>query len=144
MVRASLFCAMEGFDEGFSHAADEDTDFRERLRRAGHLSQFVPNALIQHPPVRRPWGRHSARLWESKVRLAYKQNAMRARFTRRELLWNALRTRGRQLLASPLSPDWLMAAMGLPIELLWISRNVARWDRKHRRELYRNTVLRSP
>lgn len=135
MVRAATFREMGGFDEGFPHAADEDTDFHERLQGAHRAMRFVSEAVIVHPPVRRPWGRRSARLWESKVRLGYKRDAHRAPFTRRELVWNALRTRGRQLTAASRGWDTLVAAAGLPIELLWISRHAARWDRKHRRDL---------
>ena len=135
MVSRRLFDEIGGFDEGFPHASDEDTDFRERVKRAGKTIQFVPDALIHHPPVRRVWGRKSARLWESKVRLSYKANPSRQPYTRRELLWHALRTRVRQLAPAPWHPDKLLGALALLVELLWIARHTRSWDRKHRASL---------
>ncbi len=48
-VRKDLFEKMEGFDTGFPGPALEDVDFRTRLKKAGHLFVFVPNALVLHP-----------------------------------------------------------------------------------------------
>ena len=135
LVGRELFARMGGFDEGFPHAADEDTDFRERAHKRGEAFRFVSDALILHPPVRRPWGRRSARLWEAKVRLAHKADPLRAPVGRREMVWSALNTRGRQLLRSPLHLDWLLALWGMAIELIWIARHTPRWDRKHRASL---------
>ena len=135
MVSRRVFDELDGFDEGFPHASDEDTDFRERLKRAGYALHFVPEALIYHPPVRRVWGRQSARLWESKVRLAYKEDPARPRFSRREMLWLALRTRVRQMIGAPFHLDLLMGLPRLFIELLWIARHTRRWDKKHRASL---------
>ena len=132
MVRRRLFDELGGFDEGFPHASDEDTDFRERVKRAGHRIDFVPDALIYHPPARRVWGRETARQWESKVRLSYKAEPSRPRFGPREMVWLALRTRARQLANAPLHADKLLGAAALLGELLWIARQTRRWDRKHR------------
>lgn len=135
MASAQIFKKFDGFDEGFPHAADEDTDFRERLKRAGEKFCFVPLALIYHPPVRRVWGRKSARLWESKVRLGYKADPARQPFNRRELLWYAFRTRARQLKSAPLHLDWLLGFFGMISEMLWIARYTPSWDIKHRKAL---------
>lgn len=132
MVKSQLFDATGGFDEGFPHASDEDTDFRERVKSAGYALRFVPDALIYHPPVRRPWGRSSAQQWQSKVRLAYKADPARPAFTRRELVWYALRTRTRQILGAPWHLDKLLGLYGMIIELIWIARHTRSWDRKHR------------
>lgn len=137
MVRARLFAEIGGFDPFFPHAADEDTDLRERLQRAGHAWQFVPDAVVDHPPVRRVWGRDSAKLWESKVRLAYKHDPSREPLKPHEVVFNALITRARQLHSLPLSVDWVLAAALLPIELFWICRSAGSWDRRHRSELSR-------
>ena len=135
MVKREVFQALGGFDEGFPHAADEDTDFRERVKAAGKAMLLVPAALIHHPPVRRAWGRNSARLWESKVRLAYKANPNRAPFTRGEMLWHAFRTRAYQLKNAPAHLDLLLGGVGLFSELLWIARQTPRWERTHRAAL---------
>lgn len=47
-VKASVFHALGGFDESFSGAAGEDTDFGVRLTRHGYKIYFVKNALGQH------------------------------------------------------------------------------------------------
>ena len=135
MVNRQKFEQMGGFDEGFPHASDEDTDFRERVKRAGGAMLWVPDALIYHPPVRRTWGRKSARLWESKVRLAYKAEPYRAPLTRREMVWSGFRTRLQQLTSAPPNPDFLPGALGMIVELIWIARHTPGWDRKHRADL---------
>ena len=132
MVSRRLFDEMGGFDEGFPHASDEDTDFRERVKAVGQAMRLVPAALIYHPPVRRVWGRKTARQWESKVRLAYKANPSRAPLTRPAMVWLAVQTRGRQLWRAPWHFDKLLGFATLLIELLWIARQTRSWDRKHR------------
>jgi len=52
MIEGSLFHSLGGFDEGFPHAAMEDVDFRERLRDQGIGWEFVPSAVVDHPPRR--------------------------------------------------------------------------------------------
>lgn len=47
-VKASVFHALGGFDESFSGAAGEDTDFGVRLTRSGYKICFVKDALGQH------------------------------------------------------------------------------------------------
>ena len=135
MVNRQTFEEMGGFDEGFPHASDEDTDFRERVKRADQAMLWVPDALIYHPPVRRTWGRHSARLWESKVRLAYKADPDRAPVTRRKMVWHAFRTRLQQLTSAPPHLDSLVGAVAMIVELIWIARHMPGWDRKHRAAL---------
>lgn len=135
MVARRVFQELGGFDAGFPHAADEDTDFHRRVRAAGLEPRFVPDARILHPLVRRLWGRKSARLWESKVRLAYKADPTRRPFTRGEMVRLALNTRARQLKRSPFHLDWILGALGLVVELIWIARHARRWDRKHRADL---------
>ena len=132
MVSRAVFEELNGFDEGFPHAADEDTDFCKRVKKADHKIHFVPDALIYHPPVRRIWGRKSARLWESKVRLAYKAEPSRSPFTRHEMVWLVFRTRIRQLKNADPSMDWLLGVGGMLVEILWVARGARRWDRKHR------------
>lgn len=135
MVAAQVFRELGGFDEGFPNAADEDTDFRERVLAAGYELHFVRDALIYHPPVRRVWGRKSARLWQSKVRLAYKANPNRQKYTRRTMIARALQTRLRQLWRSPWHFDKVLALPFLFVELVWIARHARSWDRKQRQSL---------
>lgn len=48
-VRTAVFRALGGFDERFPHAAMEDVELRERLRRNGVVIVFVPQATVVHP-----------------------------------------------------------------------------------------------
>ena len=135
MVERGLFDKMNGFDEGFPYASDEDTDFRERVKAAGYTLYFVTDALLYHPPVRRVWGRNSARLWEGKVRLGYKADPDHSGFTRRFMARSVLNTRVRQIWRSPWHFDKFWALPLLLIELLWAVRHTRSWDRKQRRSL---------
>ena len=135
MVSQGVFARLEGFDEGFPGAADEDVDFHRRAHARGEAIDFVPDALVLHPPVRRVWGRKTARMWESQVRLVYKADPSRPAFTRYGLVWYALNTRARQLWRAPLSLDWLLGVCGLIVELIWIARHARRWEHKHRADL---------
>ena len=132
MVAPQVFRELGGFDEGFPNASDEDTDFRERVTAAGYELHFVPDALIYHPPVRRVWGRNSAKLWQSKVRLAYKSDPHHPGHTRLSMLRRVLKTRLPQLWRSPWHFDKFLALPLLCVELVWIARHARSWDRRQR------------
>lgn len=51
-IRSELFRSMGGFDERFRFAHLEDVDLRERLRAAGAVVRFAPEAVVDHPPRR--------------------------------------------------------------------------------------------
>ena len=48
-VRTEVFRRVRGFDERFPHAAMEDVELRERLRRNGVKIVFLRDALVVHP-----------------------------------------------------------------------------------------------
>ncbi len=48
-IRAVVFRKLGGFDERFPHAAMEDVELRQRLRRNGVKIVFVPQAAVMHP-----------------------------------------------------------------------------------------------
>lgn len=48
-IRAEVFRRLGGFDERFPHAAMEDVELRQRLRRAGETIVFLPEAGVVHP-----------------------------------------------------------------------------------------------
>ncbi len=49
LIKRQLFLSLKGFDEKFRFPHLEDVDFRERLKQAGTVIQFVPNAFVLHP-----------------------------------------------------------------------------------------------
>ena len=48
MVRASIFAAIDGFDESFNPYGPEDLDFSLRVLAAGHRNLYVPTAVAYH------------------------------------------------------------------------------------------------
>lgn len=48
MVRASIFRAIDGFDESFNPYGPEDLDFSLRVLAAGHRNLYVPTAVAYH------------------------------------------------------------------------------------------------
>lgn len=71
MFRADLFREMQGFDSDYSFAM-EDIDMRDRLQLQRHPTRFVPEAVVDHPPRRRPSGLFLGKQGESYVRHWYK------------------------------------------------------------------------
>ena len=55
-IRRELFLELNGFDESFPVANNEDTEFSYRLASAGHQIVFAPRARTAH--------RHRATLWQ--------------------------------------------------------------------------------
>jgi len=64
-IKKSLFLEFKGFDERYPHAAMEDVDLRERLKKAGIGFQFVPDASVQHPFRKVNWFKNMGRYFES-------------------------------------------------------------------------------
>ena len=48
MVRASIFRALDGFDEAYNPYGPEDLDFSLRVLEAGHRNLYVPTAVARH------------------------------------------------------------------------------------------------
>jgi GT2 family glycosyltransferase len=73
MIRARLFREIGGFDDSFPMPTCEDMELNGRLRKLGHIPQFVPDAIVDHPPRSRPGGWRLGLMWESRVNLWYKE-----------------------------------------------------------------------
>jgi GT2 family glycosyltransferase len=76
-VGRNTFEEVGGFDEGFPFPYMEDADLRERLVHAGYPFEFVPGAVVDHPPRRPASGRQLARYHESWVYHWYKRGHRR-------------------------------------------------------------------
>jgi len=72
-IKRSVFQHVNGFDEGFTEACFEDIDLHWRLRRAGWLVRFCPDALVRHPAragtFRDLWRRTLRLRWMVRFRL---------------------------------------------------------------------------
>ncbi|EMI15582.1 Glycosyl transferase, family 2 domain protein [Rhodopirellula maiorica SM1] len=66
-IQRSLFFKIGGFDERFPYAFSEDDEFSSRLKQHGIRSQFVKDAVVDHPPRRRPFGKAWQKRWQSQI-----------------------------------------------------------------------------
>jgi GT2 family glycosyltransferase len=128
-IRRDVFAAVAGFDERFPLAHYEDTDMRDRILAAGFTIQFVPNASVDHPPRRLPWGARLARMHQAGVLYMVLHPPLRS------LPWfltNQLRARVSRVVHLPFSLDSLSALASVPVELCaiaWRWRGWKRWAR---------------
>jgi glycosyltransferase involved in cell wall biosynthesis len=72
MIARSVFQEVHGFDEAFPFPFQEDTDFRERVKSAGHRFPFLTEATVDHPPRSRRFGVRMGQVRECDVLLWYK------------------------------------------------------------------------
>jgi GT2 family glycosyltransferase len=101
LIRADLFRAVGGFDEGY-FLYWEDADLCRRLRDRGWMTRYVPRARVRHP------GGASAK---SDRGLA-----------EREFHRSAYRYYATHVVRSPLNPLRWLAAIALPLRARWRSR----------------------
>jgi GT2 family glycosyltransferase len=120
-LRRGAFMRVGGFDARFPLPHMEDVDLRERLLAAGVAIQFVPEASVDHPPRRLPWGARLARMHQATVLF------MALHPPERGLLWflqNTLRARVSFIRRRELSWDSFVSLWSIPFELAAI---IIRW-----------------
>ena len=130
MIESRLFGQMGGFDETFPTAANEDSDFRERLRAAGFTSTFVEQAMVLHPPRPRHFGSKAGQHAEADVIMWYKAGN-RDRVGSRLLIF-VLRLRLHSTLTLRETAHTSYAVNSIVREFFYVLRNVRHWDDKHR------------
>ncbi|HET6576055.1 MAG TPA: glycosyltransferase [Fimbriiglobus sp.] len=130
-LRKTTFAEVGGFDEAFPHPHLEDVDFRERLIRAGHPFEFVPAAVVDHPPRRLPSGWRLARTHESWLYHWYKSERRGLASPRlvRDVAW----ARAAAILRHPLGADTVRAVGSLTTELAGLLVRLPFWEWKYRR-----------
>lgn len=134
MIRKEAFRRLGGFDEEFPYPHMEDTDLRERIKVEGLQWRFIPGAVVDHPPKRRPWGRASGAMLESEVMYWYKQGNTR-RMSHR-LLWNVLRARTRRIGSTKLGIHSVSAFWSLLAELCFLATHAPGWETKYRKKYH--------
>lgn len=130
MIARELFQSMRGFDVSFPAAACEDMDFNNRLRQLGHQPQFVPEAVIDHPPRPRALGWRAGLRWESRVLLSLLEGKTAPAWT-----WmpaHLLRYRAGEIRRHPLGWQSVVAAASAALEFCSVAAHVRGWDRKYR------------
>jgi GT2 family glycosyltransferase len=138
LIRRTTFEALGGFDEAFPHSHLEDVDFRERLAGAALRFEFVPAAVVDHPPRRLRSGWALALSHESDVYYRYKHG--RGGLATPRVLHDVLRTRLSRLVNHPLSGDTGRALGSMAVELAALVFLLPGWERKYRRRLLGNPL----
>jgi glycosyltransferase involved in cell wall biosynthesis len=118
------------FDEVFRHPHMEDVYFRECLKSRGESFDFVPEAVVDHPPRRLPPGRKWVATHESEVIYFYKMRQQPPSL--RGYLWRLAKARIRRLLAYRLSLDTLIAMYHATVEIAIVSLRYSGWKKQHR------------
>lgn len=129
MIRAQLFRDIGGFDDSFPMPACEDMELNGRLRKRGHIPQFVPEAIVDHPPRPRPLGWRAGLRWESRVLLWRKEGHATAAWT-----WmpsQLLRYRAGEIRAHPLGWESVVAAASAMVELCCVVAHLPAWERRY-------------
>ncbi len=128
-MRREAFADVGGFDDRFPLAHMEDVDMRDRILATGITIVFVPQASVDHPPRRLPWGARLARMHKAGVLYMVLHPPVRG------LPWflqNEFRARVSRVLHLPFSIDSLAALASVPVELVtvaWRWREWMRWAR---------------
>ena len=129
MIRTSLFQELGGFDEGFPYPYMEDTEFRERLKKAGFTFPFVEHAVVDHPPRKSLGGNQ---LGASQESLVYywrcKENRKLFKF---KLIKSTMGFRVRAILGYPFSRDSIKAVFSMIEEVFYLIIHVNIWDKKY-------------
>lgn len=123
-ISRAAFEALGGFDERYPLPHMEDVDFRERLRAAGMTVRFVPEASVDHPPRRLPWGWRLARMHRATMLYMVLHPPVQS------LPWflqNQLRARVSRIVRMPKSRDSLIALSSVPFELAAIAWHWRGW-----------------
>jgi len=129
MIAKHLYEQVGGLDEAFPHADMEDTDFRDRLLRAGHRYRFVPEAVVDHPPRPRVRGTQAGMRWESRVYFCKKWGEQHA-FWRWMPVFVAKVRLAEIVKRYPLR-DYPAACASLVAELIHVVTHARRWERQY-------------
>jgi GT2 family glycosyltransferase len=124
----TTFELVGGFDERFPHAIQEDIEFRERLKRAGYKTRFVPEAVIDHPPRMQHLGKSAGLRWEGKALI----DTLVSGKPKPGLAWEALVVRGKEVLAAPFRLETLRFAWSVVVEVAVVAWNTPKWMRKYK------------
>ncbi|MBA4018967.1 MAG: family 2 glycosyl transferase [Pirellula sp.] len=131
LIAKQLFFKVGGFDEEYPYPYMEDADLRDQLVRAGNHYEFVPEAIVDHPPRPTTPGGRLAKYHESWLYHWYKNGHRKLGAPRLILL--IFRTRLANALQYPLSLDTLRAFASLTSELWGLLLRTPGWEWKYRR-----------
>jgi glycosyltransferase involved in cell wall biosynthesis len=129
MIRRSAFVAVGRFDESFPRPHNEDTEFRERIKRLGVPFEFVPQAVVDHPPRRTPFGTKQAALHECDIVLCRKLG--RPIPPLMQHLYTQAKNRVKYVTRHRLGIDSVVALASAAVELSVVAARYHHWVRRH-------------
>lgn len=129
MIRRDAFQRIGRFDEDFCFWC-EDQYFNTLARRTGNVPRFVPDAVVDHPRRRRPFGWALGLRWEARVLLWYKEG--NAGSIWRWLPAHLLKFRAGEILDRRFGWISVRAAASVVMEFLCVVVHLRRWDAQYR------------
>ena len=115
------------FDGRFPTANAEDLELHDRLRRAGIIVQFVPDAVVDHPPRQRRRGVPAGLLWEGRALLkVLDPNTLSG-----SMPLHVMKVRMSQMLSAGLSIAWVSFGWSSLIEVATVLFLHRRWLRQY-------------
>lgn len=124
LVSHAAFTALGGFDERFPYAHFEDLDLQMRARAVPLAEQFAPDAVVDHPPRRNPFGAEMARTHYAAVLYGELHHEPLALST---LLRRIGSTRYRAILARPRPIDSLILIASTVAECWHVLTHYGEW-----------------
>lgn len=131
MILREVFQTLDGFDEEYRFPYMEDIDLHERLIAVGYTPQFVPDAVVDHPPRPTLSGRRLARQHESWIYHWYKSG--RRTWAGPRLVFLILKSRLHVVRQHPISMDTFRAIGSLLVEMPSLILRVPFWEWTYRR-----------
>ncbi len=139
MMERGLFQQMDGFNEQFAVASNEDTDLRERLRAKKIQIQFAPQAAVNHPPRPRISGAKAGRLRETIVQMWYMTGNRSATKISAALLRTVVAENIMLSRQHPLSKNTVVFLVYGVSEFVYVATHLSQWNRRYR-EAYAHTT----
>lgn len=133
MVSKRAFESLGAFSENFPNAHMEDVEFRERASKAQYKFQFIPEAVVDHPPRRLAWGNRLGAMAESEYIL--RRDAGEHPSLGITMLVNIIKTRLRAIRNSRIGRDTVTACISVLAELIYVMSHLRRWEIKYQRRL---------
>jgi GT2 family glycosyltransferase len=138
LIGRATFESLGGFDEGFPYPYMEDSDLRERLVNAGYSFEFVPAAVVDHPPRPMTPGRRLGRQHESWVYFWYKRGFRKLAAPR--LLDIVVTARVKAMFEHKIGVSTLQAMGSLAAELFTLIPRLPYWELRYRRRFLGQTT----
>ena len=135
LIRSSLFHDAGGFESDFQMPTIEDIDFYERLCQRGEQSQFVPAAIVDHPPRKIHSGRQTGKIYEAKVQRLNKQGHYGKSFI---AYLQHLKHQLFSLRHFGLHPDLVQACWALVVEFFYVIPRLPGWEKKYQAQHQEN------